>query len=97
PPRVVLPGREVRAVALPIGVDYENFRALATDPEVRARTQRLRQTLDAEVVMLGVDRLDYTKGTLERLIGYERFLERHPAWRRRACLVQVTVPSRDRV
>jgi trehalose 6-phosphate synthase/phosphatase len=97
PPRVVLPGREVRAMALPIGVDYANFRALAADPEVQARAQRLRQTLEAEVVMLGVDRLDYTKGTLERLIGYERFLERHPAWRRRACLVQVTVPSRDRV
>jgi trehalose-6-phosphate synthase len=47
--------------------------------------------------MLGVDRLDYTKGILERLRGYERLLERQPESRRRICLVQVTVPSRDRV
>ncbi|HYV56242.1 MAG TPA: trehalose-6-phosphate synthase, partial [Candidatus Nitrosopolaris sp.] len=54
-------------------------------------------TLGAETVILGVDRLDYTKGILERLRGYERFLERRPEWRRRACLVQITVPSRDRL
>jgi trehalose-6-phosphate synthase len=47
--------------------------------------------------MLGVDRLDYTKGIPERLRAYERFLERHPEWRRRVCLVQIAVPSRDRV
>jgi alpha,alpha-trehalose-phosphate synthase [UDP-forming] len=97
PPRVVLPGREVRAMALPIGVDYANFRALAADPDVQARAARLRQTLAAELVMLGVDRLDYTKGTIERLLGYERFLERRPEWRKRVCLVQITVPSRDRL
>jgi trehalose-6-phosphate synthase len=44
-----------------------------------------------------VDRLDYTKGIPERLRAYERFLERHAEWRRRICLVQVAVPSRDRV
>ena len=97
PPRVAVAGREVRVLALPIGIDYERFRALANEPAVRARTARLRETLGAEVVMLGVDRLDYTKGIIERLRGYERFLERHPGWRRRVCLVQVAVPSRDRV
>ena len=97
PPRVVIPGREVRALALPIGIDYESFRAHANDPAVRAKATRLRETLGAEIVMLGVDRLDYTKGIPERLRAYERFLERHPQWRRRVCLVQVAVPSRDRV
>jgi trehalose-6-phosphate synthase len=52
--------------------------AQSRDLEVRARATRLRETLGADVVMLGVDRLDYTKGILERLRGYERFLERHP-------------------
>ena len=97
PPRVALPGREVEVLALPIGVDYEAFRRQASDPAVRARAERLRTTLAADSVVLGVDRLDYTKGILERLLGYERFLERQPEWRRRVCLVQITVPSRDRI
>jgi trehalose 6-phosphate synthase/phosphatase len=97
PPRVVLPGREVHVAAFPIGIDYRSFRARAAEPAVRERTVQLRRALNADVVMLGVDRLDYTKGILERLHGYERFLERQPDWRRRVCLVQVTVPSRDRL
>jgi trehalose 6-phosphate synthase/phosphatase len=97
PARVVVPGRQVRVVALPIGVDYARFRAQAADPAVSERAARLRKTLGADAVVLGVDRLDYTKGILERLRGFERFLERHPAWRRRICFVQIVVPSRDRV
>jgi trehalose 6-phosphate synthase len=97
PPRVLLPGREVRVVTLPIGIDYRRFRAQALDPDTQARAARLRATLGADVVMLGVDRLDYTKGILERLRGYERFLERQPQWRHRVSLMQITVPSRDRV
>src|SRR5581483_3584518 len=88
PGRVMLDGRTVQVVALPIGIDYDHFRAVTREHEVAARAARLRQTLGTEVVMLGVDRLDYTKGILERLRGYERFLERHPDWRRRVCLVQ---------
>jgi trehalose-6-phosphate synthase len=53
--------------------------------------------LRTEVVILGVDRLDYTKGILERLLGYERFLETNPAWHKRVTLVLVAVPSRTKV
>jgi trehalose 6-phosphate synthase len=87
----------VQVFALPIGIDYAAFRAQANEPAVHARAERLRRSFDAEVVLLGVDRLDYTKGILERLRGYERFLDQQPEWRRRTCLVQVTVPSRDRI
>ena len=97
PARVRLPEREVGVFAHPIGIDYETFRAHGSDATVQTKAERLRTTLGAEVVMLGVDRLDYTKGILERLRGYERFLERRPEWRRRVCLVQVAVPSRDRL
>jgi len=97
PPTVRLAGRDVRVTALPIGIDYEHFHAEATDPDTRERAARLRHNLGSDVVLLGVDRLDYTKGIVERLRGFERFLERQPEWRRRVCFVQVTVPSRDRV
>jgi alpha,alpha-trehalose-phosphate synthase [UDP-forming] len=97
PPRVRLGDRDVRVVVLPVGVDAAHFRAQALDPAIRDEAARLRATLGAEVVLIGVDRLDYTKGIPERLLGFERFLERHPAWRRRVSLVQITVPSRFRV
>ncbi len=97
PPRVYLPGRSVRVVALPIGIDAARFRAQAEEPGVREQATRLRGTLGADVVMIGVDRLDYTKGILERLLGFERFLERQPEWRRRVALLNITVPSRFRV
>jgi alpha,alpha-trehalose-phosphate synthase [UDP-forming] len=96
PPAVRLPGREVRLTALPIGVDHARLRAVAGSHVVRGRAARLRAGIGAETVLLGVDRLDYTKGILERLRAYERFLERQPAWRRRVCLVQIAVPARER-
>src|SRR5204863_151455 len=63
----------------------------------RAHASRLRTTLGADVILLGVDRLDYTKGIPDRLLAFERFLERHPEWRRRVSLVQITVPSQFHV
>jgi trehalose-6-phosphate synthase len=50
-----------------------------------------------EHIILGVDRLDYTKGILERLLAYEVFLEKYPEFHRKVCLIQIAVPSRTRV
>jgi trehalose 6-phosphate synthase len=97
PPRVRLPGREVRVVVLPVGIDAARLAAQAADPAVRAQAARLRATLRADVVVLGVDRLDYAKGVPERLLGFEHFLDGHPEWRRRVSLVQITVPSQFRM
>jgi trehalose 6-phosphate synthase len=95
--RVQMHGHDVRVVALPIGIDAARFKAQAADPAVQEHSERLRARLGAEVMLLGVDRLDYTKGIVERLLGFERFLERQPSQRRRVSFVQITVPSRFRV
>ena len=97
PLRVRLADRTVRVVGHGIGVDAAAFAAQARDPVLAARAARLRERLATEVVLIGVDRLDYTKGIVERLLGFERFLKEHPRWRRRVSLVQITVPSRFRV
>jgi trehalose 6-phosphate synthase len=76
-------------------VDY--FQGLRSDPKVRRRLARITRTVNVERVILGVDRLDYTKGLLERLRGYERFLEQNPQYHKRVTLVQIAVPSRTRV
>jgi trehalose 6-phosphate synthase/phosphatase len=94
--RVQLPGREVRLGVFPMGVDSASFQTLAEDPAVEAEAEALRG--DGSVRMLvGVDRLDYTKGIPRRLLAYERMLETHPELRGRVRLVQVAVPSRTGV
>src|SRR3954466_3158963 len=94
--RVQLADREVRVGVFPMGIDAENFTALANDPAVQAEAETLRG--DGTVKLLvGVDRLDYTKGIHRRLLSYEKMLQKHPDLRERVRLIQVAVPSRTGV
>ena len=86
-------GREVAAQAHPIGIDVGLIESLAQRLEAAPR----RRSADRLIEVLGVDRLDYTKGIYERLLAIERLLDRHPAYRRRIRFTQVMVPSRERV
>jgi trehalose 6-phosphate synthase/phosphatase len=95
PPAVVLPDRRVDVFALPVGIDAARLRGRTS--EAADEVRELRRTLGADVVVLGVDRLDYAKGIPERLLGFERFLERHADWRRRVALVQIAVPTQFHV
>jgi trehalose 6-phosphate synthase/phosphatase len=83
--------------AYPIGVPVDYFQGLRTDPKVIRRLALITRTVNVERIILGVDRLDYTKGLPERLRGYERFLEQNPQYHKRVTLVQIAVPSRTRV
>ena len=86
-------GREVAVEAHPISIDVGVVEDLARRLEAAPR----RRSADRLIEILGVDRLDYTKGIFERLLAIERLLERHPAYRRRVRFTQVMVPSRERV
>jgi len=86
-----------RVGTFPLGIAVDDFRRLSMSPPVRTRARRIRKSLHTPIVVLGVDRLDYTKGVEERLFGFERFLERHPDYRGKVTLVLVAVPSRTRV
>jgi trehalose 6-phosphate synthase/phosphatase len=94
--RVQLADREVRLGVFPMGIDAETFTTLAQDPEVQAEAQNLRGDGTLKL-LVGVDRLDYTKGIPRRLLAYERMLQTHPELRERVRLVQVAVPSRTGV
>jgi trehalose-6-phosphate synthase len=69
---------------------------VAGDSEVIAEAARIRGESGA-AVLLGVDRLDYTKGILQRLLAFEYLLEQHPELRTRVRLIQIAVPSRETV
>jgi trehalose 6-phosphate synthase/phosphatase len=93
--RLVWEGREVRLGVFPMGVDARELADTASAAAVAEEARDLRAG-DTRI-LLGVDRLDYTKGIPRRLLAFERLLERHPEWRERVRLVQVAVPSREDV
>ena len=89
-------GRKTFVRAYPISPDVAEYSLAAGDPGVPAEVRRVREQLglgDARVI-LGVDRLDYTKGIPERLEAFGLLLERHPDWQGRVAMVQIAVPSR---
>ncbi len=91
-------GRAVRLGAFPVGIDVRRFAdAVATDSQVGTELERLSRELRGRRLILGVDRMDYTKGIPERLLGYERFLERYPSSQGQVELIQIGVPTRSRV
>ncbi|GAA1165202.1 trehalose-6-phosphate synthase [Ornithinimicrobium humiphilum] len=90
--------RTVRAASIPISIDAAGFRELADKPEVRARAKEIRESLgNPEVVLLGVDRLDYTKGIRHRLRAIHELLEDGEISPPEVVFVQVATPSRERV
>jgi trehalose 6-phosphate synthase len=94
--RILLPGgRSVRSATHPISVDAAALAAAAAHPQVLRETGRLRDQLGPRTVMLGVDRLDYTKGILQRLRALELLLDRRTDLRGNITLVQIAEPSRN--
>jgi trehalose 6-phosphate synthase len=91
-------GRTVRAEAFPISIDVEEMRRLAASPEVQARAADIRAELGApRTVILGVDRLDYTKGIERRLKAFRELLSEGRLTAPETVMVQVATPSRERV
>jgi len=94
---VVQHGRRTRVSSFPLGVEAEAFDRYGSDATVLEEVATLRAAIGAERMILGVDRLDYTKGIVQRLTAYETFLLEHPEWHGRVCFVQIQVPSRESV
>src|ERR1700720_4185115 len=86
--------REIRLGHFPIGIDFASFENGAMSDAVAQRSQELRANFPDCQLILGVDRLDYSKGIPERLRAYRDALERHPELRGHVVLIQVVVPSR---
>ena len=94
---VVCRGRHVASITAPIGIPVNELQALSLDPDVGREVERIRSMMNHRRIVLGVDRLDYTKGIPERLAAFERLLRRDRNARTRTALVQVMVPSRTDV
>jgi len=95
--RLEYEGRSCVAGVFPIGIDYNEFAEAAAAPGVEKRVAELRRNYKGQQVVLGVDRLDYTKGIPYRLRSFGLALERYPELHRKVTLLQVVVPSRENV
>lgn len=92
-----LAGRSIRVRACPLGIEFNEYEKIALQPETRKRAESIRKHLGTPIIILGADRVDYSKGILERLEGIQRFLELYPRYRRKFSFVQIAVPSRTEV
>ena len=86
--------REIRVGHFPIGIDFDSFEKGAKSETVEQKAQRLRVTFPGCQLILGSDRLDYSKGIPERLRAFRTALELYPELRGRVVLIQIVVPSR---
>ena len=89
--------RVIRVGAFPLGIEGKTFDQLGGDRRILAAAEKLRRQIAVEKLILGVDRLDYTKGIVERLESFERLLADSPELHRKVCFLQIQVPSRENV
>ncbi|MEA1928739.1 MAG: trehalose-6-phosphate synthase, partial [Candidatus Auribacterota bacterium] len=90
-------GRSTLAGAFPIGIDYNKYNDLAKSPEVEEAAWFLHEKFPDHKLIIGVDRLDYTKGIPSRFQAFELALEKYPDLREKISLLQIVVPSRMEV
>ncbi|QPQ56011.1 alpha,alpha-trehalose-phosphate synthase (UDP-forming) [Allosphingosinicella flava] len=89
--------RTVHVAAYPIGIDYDDFMEASRSPLAHQACNRLRESAADRKVIIGVDRLDYSKGLQERFTGYQRFLENNPDRHGELFMLQIAPPTREEV
>lgn len=89
--------RRIHVDVFPMGIDFEKFEKLSRSTEVINKVQALREQYQQRKLILSIDRLDYSKGILERLSAYESLFQNYPELRNRVVLYMLVVPSRDNV
>jgi trehalose 6-phosphate synthase/phosphatase len=91
---LTLRDRVVKVDTFPMGVEFEHFAQAAASKETELRVEELRQKCIGQKVIFSVDRLDYTKGLIDRLRGYEMFLKNNPQWHGKVVFIVSVAPSR---
>jgi trehalose 6-phosphate synthase/phosphatase len=86
--------RSVKVDAFPMGIDYERYSGAARNPKVKTRLATIRNRVGDRKIILSVDRLDYTKGIVQRLEAFDLFLSQNPMYKEKVTLILVAVPSR---
>ncbi len=91
---IKMKNRIVKVDTFPMGIDFQKFHNAVNETHIKKERSRLKKQLGDHKILLSVDRLDYTKGIINRLKGYELFLNNHPEWHDKIVLLLIVVPSR---
>jgi len=94
---LLLAGRRIKLGVFPVEIEPHAFAHMAAEMEHSEQCERLRRSLQGQQLILGIDRLDPTKGLMQRLAGYRRLLEKHDPLRRQVTLLQIAAVSRKDV
>lgn len=89
--------RVSKVEALPISIDFQEIQKIALSEETETSLAELQEIFAGQIVGLGVDRLDYTKGLIEKFQGLEYFLDKNPEYIKKISFIQIAVPSRTNV
>jgi trehalose 6-phosphate synthase/phosphatase len=95
--QAVIGSRTIRIGAFPISIDYREFETQSKSEEVARQAWIIHANLPRRQLIIGIDRLDYTKGIPNRLYALDRAFRKYPNLKRRITLVQIVVPSRTEV
>ena len=95
--QLVVGDRVVKVDAFPMGIDYDRFSEGACDRAVTEEASRIREKVGNRTLIFSIDRLDYTKGILQRLQAFDRFLASNPEFKERVHLMLAVTPSRTKV
>jgi trehalose 6-phosphate synthase/phosphatase len=94
---ITVDDRPVVVESFPMGIDDEKYASLTKEKAVIDEVEHLKETLKDRRIMLCIDRLDYSKGILQRLQAFELLLDTHPEYKEQVVLHMIVVPSRDSV
>jgi trehalose 6-phosphate synthase/phosphatase len=90
-------GRKIKADVYPMGINYKAFRHISSTQACEVSRAKIRQRYTGQKLLLSIDRLDYTKGIINRLKAFEYFLRHHSIWRQKVVLLLVVAPSRREI
>ena len=94
---LVTGNRVVKVDAFPMGIDYDRYAGAADDPKVKKIRTTTRKKVGDRKIIISIDRLDYTKGIIQRLEAFDLFLSQNPKYKEKVTLILVAVPSRTGV
>lgn len=89
--------RQTRIGSFPVGLDVEEFQRRARRAMQSSFVQEVVESLGGRAMVIGVDRLDYSKGLVQRMDAFERFCELHAEWRSKVTYLQIAPPSRSEI
>ncbi len=89
--------RIVKVDSFPMGIDYSQYASAVDIPEVKKKSKKIRKKVGNRKIIISIDRLDYTKGIIQRLEAFDSFLENNPEYKEKVTLIHASAPSRTKV